>query len=273
LTAEDLRDLDITLVGDRRRLLDAIAALREGARPEVQRGPPLAAGTSAAAHAVSGGAERRQLTVMSCDLVGSTALSARLDPEDLRAVIGAHQRSVAAVIERVGGFVAKYMGDGVLAYFGYPRADEHEAERAGRAGLALVEAVAEARRLSHPHTLASALLWGWGVGSGVGSTPVSLLRYADELLALSTERGFEFYRAWGAVMRGWCLVSLGQTDEGIPLVITGLADWRELRMMTWGPVILTVAADACRVSGGVATRARPSRRGAALRGGNGGAME
>jgi class 3 adenylate cyclase/predicted ATPase len=79
---------------------------------------------------------------MFCDLVGSTALSARLDPEDLRAVIGAYHRCVAAVIERGGGFVAKYMGDGVLAYFGYPRADEHDAERAVRAGLALVGAMA-----------------------------------------------------------------------------------------------------------------------------------
>ncbi len=79
---------------------------------------------------------------MFCDLVGSTALSARLDPEDLRAVIGAYHRCAAAVIERSGGFVAKYMGDGVLAYFGYPRADEHDAERAVRAGLQLVEAVA-----------------------------------------------------------------------------------------------------------------------------------
>ena len=78
---------------------------------------------------------------MFCDLVGSTALLARLDPEDLRAVIGAYHRCGAAVIERSGGFVAKYMGDGVLAYFGYPRADEHAAERAVRSGLALVEAV------------------------------------------------------------------------------------------------------------------------------------
>jgi class 3 adenylate cyclase/tetratricopeptide (TPR) repeat protein len=80
---------------------------------------------------------------MFCDLVGSTALSARLDPEDLRAVIGAYHRSCAEVIKRAGGFVAKYMGDGVLAYFGYPRADEHDAERAVRAGLALVDAVAK----------------------------------------------------------------------------------------------------------------------------------
>jgi class 3 adenylate cyclase/tetratricopeptide (TPR) repeat protein len=86
-------------------------------------------------------AERRQLTVMFCDLVGSTSLSARLDPEELREVIGAYHRCVSAVIERIGGFVAKYMGDGVLAYFGYPRADEHDAERAVRAGLGVVEAV------------------------------------------------------------------------------------------------------------------------------------
>ena len=85
-------------------------------------------------------AERRQLTVMFCDLVGSTAMSARLDPEDMRAIIGAYHRCCASLIERNGGFVAKYMGDGVLAYFGYPQAHEHDAERAVRAGLAIVEA-------------------------------------------------------------------------------------------------------------------------------------
>ena len=81
-------------------------------------------------------AERRQLTVMFCDLVGSTALSSRLDPEDLREVIAAYHRAVADVVGRFDGFVAKYMGDGVLVYFGYPRAHEDDAERAVRAGLA-----------------------------------------------------------------------------------------------------------------------------------------
>ena len=85
-------------------------------------------------------AERRQLTVMFCDLVGSTAMSARLDPEDMREIIGAYHRCCATLIERNGGFVAKYMGDGVLAYFGYPQAHEHDAERAVQAGLAIVEA-------------------------------------------------------------------------------------------------------------------------------------
>jgi class 3 adenylate cyclase len=78
---------------------------------------------------------------MFCDLVGSTELSGRLDPEDTRTVIGAYHRCCTDLIERHGGFVAKYMGDGVLAYFGYPQAHEHDAERAVRAGLALVEVV------------------------------------------------------------------------------------------------------------------------------------
>ena len=135
LTAEDLKDLGVVLGGHRRKLLAAIAALG-AAVPAVTVTPGSG---DAPAPAV---AERRQLTVMFCDLVGSTALSARLDPEDLRAVIGAYHRCVAKVIGRGGGFVAKYMGDGVLAYFGYPRADEHDAERAVRAGLQLVEKVA-----------------------------------------------------------------------------------------------------------------------------------
>ena len=86
-------------------------------------------------------AERRQVTVMFSDLVGSTALSARMDPEDLREVISAYQKCVAETVRRFGGFVAKYMGDGVLVYFGYPQAHEDDAERAVRAGLELIEAV------------------------------------------------------------------------------------------------------------------------------------
>jgi class 3 adenylate cyclase len=95
---------------------------------------------AAAPHAAAS-AERRQLTVMFVDLVGSTALSSRLDPEDMREIIGAYHRCGTEQIAMAGGFVAKYMGDGVLAYFGYPQAHEHDAERAVRAGLGLVEAV------------------------------------------------------------------------------------------------------------------------------------
>ena len=83
-------------------------------------------------------AERRQVTVMFSDLVGSTALSARMDPEDLREIISAYQKCVAETVQRFGGFVAKYMGDGVLVYFGYPQAHEDDAERAVRAGLELI---------------------------------------------------------------------------------------------------------------------------------------
>ncbi len=133
LTDADLEKLGVPM-GHRKKLVRAIARLSIA--------EPAAAPAPVAERKPDASAERRQLTVMFCDLVGSTALSARLDPEDLRAVIGAYHRCVAAVIERAGGFVAKYMGDGVLAYFGYPRADEHDAERAVRAGLALVEAVA-----------------------------------------------------------------------------------------------------------------------------------
>jgi hypothetical protein len=94
-------------------------------------------------------AERRQLTVMFCDLVGSTELSARLDPEDLREVIGAYHRAVAEAIGRFDGFVAKYMGDGVLIYFGYPQAHEDDAERAVRAGLGVIDAIGRlARKIS-----------------------------------------------------------------------------------------------------------------------------
>jgi class 3 adenylate cyclase/predicted ATPase len=133
LTADDLISMGVTSVGHRRKLLAAIAALRSDA-------PPVAARVAPAA-AVSADAERRQLTVMFCDLVGSTALAARLDPEDLREVIGAYHRAVADMVGRFDGFVAKYMGDGVLIYFGYPQAHEDDAERGVRAGLAVIEAV------------------------------------------------------------------------------------------------------------------------------------
>jgi class 3 adenylate cyclase len=129
LTADDIIGLGVTSIGHRRKLLDAIAALRSdgGARPELR--------------AATLPAERRQLTVMFCDLVGSTELSTRLDPEDLREVITAYHHAAADVVRTLDGFVARYMGDGVLAYFGYPRAHEDEAERAVRAGLGVIDAV------------------------------------------------------------------------------------------------------------------------------------
>jgi class 3 adenylate cyclase len=130
LTAEDLRELGVASIGHRRRLLDAIAALGLVAPAEPTLVP-----------AATVEAERRQLTVMFCDLVGSTALSVRFDPEELREEIRAYQNAVSGVVARYDGFVAKYMGDGVLVYFGYPRAHEDDAERAVRAGLEIAAAV------------------------------------------------------------------------------------------------------------------------------------
>ena len=122
LTEENLKDLGVNLIGHRLKLLDAFTALRTDAAKD--------------------SAERRQVTVMFSDLVGSSALAARMDPEDLREVIFAYQNCVVAIVRRFDGFVAKYMGDGVLVYFGYPRAREDDAERAVQAGLEMIAAVA-----------------------------------------------------------------------------------------------------------------------------------
>ena len=133
LTDQDLKDIGV-LLGHRRIMLAAISKLADAvpATPEpTKRAEPKPQDT----------AERRQVTVMFSDLVGSTALSARMDPEDLREVISAYQKCVAETVRRFGGFVAKYMGDGVLVYFGYPQAHEDDAERAVRAGLELIAAV------------------------------------------------------------------------------------------------------------------------------------
>ena len=134
LTDQSLKELGVSL-GHRLKILAAIKELS---------GPTPAAPGPAVAPAEpkpQDTAERRQVTVMFSDLVGSTALSARMDPEDLREVIAAYQKAVAATVQRFGGFVAKYLGDGVLVYFGYPQAHEDDAERAVRAALQLIQAV------------------------------------------------------------------------------------------------------------------------------------
>jgi predicted ATPase/class 3 adenylate cyclase len=133
LTDQDLKDIGVPL-GHRRKLLAAIEELAGAARAK----PAPTAGEEPKPEDA---AERRQVTVMFSDLVGSTALSARMDPEDLREVISAYQKCVADTVGRFGGFIAKYMGDGVLVYFGYPQAHEDDAERAVRAGLELVTTV------------------------------------------------------------------------------------------------------------------------------------
>ena len=172
LTDEHLRELGLPL-GARLKLLRAVAAVRTGQTPvsrEITTPVPRS------------DAERRQVTVMFSDLVGSTALSARMDPEDLREVISAYQKCVAETVQRFGGFVAKYMGDGVLIYFGYPQAHEDDAERAVRAGLELVAAVSDLKTYAPLQTrvgIATGLVVvGDLIGSGasqeqaiVGETP------------------------------------------------------------------------------------------------------
>ena len=131
LTEGDVEKLGVPM-GHRKRPLKAIATLAATGTAAQLESPAAPASTDAA--------ERRQLTVMFCDLVGSTAMSARLDPEDMRNIIAGYHRCCASRITGCGGFVAKYMGGGVFAYFGYPQAHEHDAERAVRAGLAIIEA-------------------------------------------------------------------------------------------------------------------------------------
>jgi class 3 adenylate cyclase/energy-coupling factor transporter ATP-binding protein EcfA2 len=174
LTDQDLTDIGV-LLGHRRIMLAAIAEFA-GAPPEAPKtdsaNEPKALDT----------AERRHVTVMFSDLVGSTALSARMDPEDLREVISVYQKAVAKTVQRFGGFVAKYMGDGVLVYFGYPQAHEDDAERAVRAGLELIQAVGELKSTAPLQTrvgIATGLVVvGDLIGSGaaqeqavVGETP------------------------------------------------------------------------------------------------------
>ena len=136
LTEADLEKLGV-LLGHRKKLLKAIAALREPDKETAGRGE------AGASRAPPREAERRQLTVLFCDLVGSTALAGQLDPEDMGRVIRAYQGCCTGVIERWGGHVAKFMGDGVLAYFGWPQAHEDDAERAVKAGVELADGIAK----------------------------------------------------------------------------------------------------------------------------------
>src|ERR1700757_1288558 len=156
LTDQHLKDLGVSL-GHRLKMLRAIRDL--GSASVAVTAPSAPVETEPTRR---DDAERRQLTVMFTDLVGSTALSTKLDPEDLRSVIGAYHKCVAETVARFYGFVAKYRGDGVLAYFGYPQAHEHDAERAVRAGLGLVEAVPKLVT-----SAGSALEGGVGVSAGL----------------------------------------------------------------------------------------------------------
>ena len=150
LTAEDLKDLGVSIVGHRRTLLDAIAALRahaENEAPTLATAPaPSSDATLPVAAVVEPAGERRHITVMFCDLVGSTSISAQLDAEDWRDLVGAYLDPASVAVTEMGGHVAKKLGDGLMALFGYPTAHENDAERAARAGLSIQLALGEVNR-------------------------------------------------------------------------------------------------------------------------------
>ena len=140
LTVDDLKDIGVSVVGDRRRLLDAIAVIAGAGRPADVPASPT---KSAPSKGLQASAERRPITVMFCDLVGSTSLAAKLDAEDWRNLVNAYLDEASAAVTGLGGHVLKKLGDGLMALFGYPHAQENDAERAVRAALAIQRALAD----------------------------------------------------------------------------------------------------------------------------------
>src|SRR3984885_10329204 len=239
LTADDLKELGVAAVGHRRQLMVAIRKLNEprtadaiGREDEPSTAPWRLLGEGAISH----GGERRQLTVMFCDLVGSTALSERLDPEELRSLLHAYRIHCGKVIARYDGFVARYVGDGILTYFGWPTAHEDDAERAVRAALEIVHTV---KRASSTENLSVRLgiatgpvVVGEQAGVGdqsklaVGSTPnlaarLQALAVGDQMvIAASTRR---------LVGNAFELTDLGEHDlKGIAEPVHG---WRVERLL------------------------------------------
>src|SRR5262249_29242209 len=146
LTGEDLKELGVAALGHRRMLLDAIVALRADASAKTVPTPPAAAAATTSAPAGEAAGERRYLTVMFCDLVGSTTISAQLDAEEWRDLVSAYLDAASAAVAEMGGHVAKKLGDGLMCLFGYPLAHENDAERAARAALSIQRALAELNR-------------------------------------------------------------------------------------------------------------------------------
>ncbi|MGH1478754.1 MAG: AAA family ATPase [Geminicoccales bacterium] len=207
LTETDLEKLGISL-GHRKKLLRGITALADEKTAQRPETPPAQASESdRRSSSVQPEGERRQLTIMFCDLVGSTALSTKLDPEDLSQVMVAYKEAAAGEITKFGGHIAKFLGDGVLAYFGWPRAYEHDAERAVKAGLELIDVIS---RLKAPDLTPLACRVGIATGpvvvgdligegaaqeeSVVGETPnlaarlEALAKPGEVVLAASTRR-------------------------------------------------------------------------------------
>jgi class 3 adenylate cyclase/predicted ATPase len=235
LTDQHLKEIGVSL-GHRLQLLRAIAELNSG-----EKEAPKAPVARASPVAPQDAAERRQVTVMFSDLVGSTALSARMDPEDLREIFSSYQKCVVQVVQRFGGFVAKYMGDGVLVYFGYPQAHEDDAERAVRAGLELIQTVGGLKSSTSLQTrvgIATGLVViGDLIGSGaaqeqavVGETPnlaARLQSIADPnavVIAESTRKllgnlfdfqdlGGQDLKGIGVPVRAWAVLRSGSVES------------------------------------------------------------
>jgi tetratricopeptide (TPR) repeat protein len=243
--------LGVEAVGHRRKLLAAIAALRRD---------KIIPDEAAAADA-----ERRQLSVLFCDLVGSTALSARLDPEELRDIFGAYHACVRDAVARFGGYVAKLMGDGVLAYFGYPQAHEDDAERAVRAALGIIaavgrlglperlevrleRAVAIAEQAFHPFSLSTTLTWTAALHQLRGEAGRTR-EVAERDLALATEQILPFFAAQAMVLRGSGLVEEGRCEEGIARLREGVDAYRATGANSSSPHWLTLLAEGCGKAG------------------------
>jgi hypothetical protein len=154
LTVDDLKELGVAVVGHRRKIMSAIEELNADAVARADAMKPTQAHAPPSFGPSSGGAERRPITVMFCDLVGSTSMAAKLDAEDWRTLVNTYLDEASAAVTALGGHVLKKLGDGLMALFGYPHAQENDAERAVRAALAIQRALVE----STPETPAEARL-------------------------------------------------------------------------------------------------------------------
>ena len=260
LTDGDLRELGIASMGHRKRLLKAIAESVRGGdllTPALAQDLPTSRPgtdvTSAPSAASAPEPERRQLTVIFCDLVDSTALSTRLDPEDLRQVVSRYHRLASSVIERFGGFPAQFMGDGVMAFFGYPAAHEDDAERAVRAGLALVaELSADEMAAGAPIAVRVGIATGEVVVGGTAAPGCALANTAvGETPHLAAR--IQSIGAPGSVLIA------GSTRR----LVTGTFEYRELGQRALsGAGDLVVVSEVLRVSG--AASRFEARNGAAL---------
>ena len=271
LTDGDLRELGISSMGHRKRLLKAIAeSVREGdllspahaqglppSLPETDLSSapraPTTASESESAPEPEPQPERRQLTVIFCDLVDSTALSTRLDPEDLRQVLGRYHQLASSVIQRFGGFPAQFMGDGVMAFFGYPAAHEDDAERAVRAGLALVaELSADEMTAGARIAVRVGIATGEVVVGGTGAPGCALANTAVGETPLLAAR-LQSIGAPGSVLIA------GSTRR----LVTGTFEYRELGQRALsGAGDLVLVSEVLRVSG--AASRFEARNGAAL---------